>query len=107
MKLLTDKIRRALPPLGSQEHNPDPIVHVKFFSPDTGWTWYATEGGDDGGRFLFFGYVVGFEPEWGYFALSELSEIRGQLGLPVERDLYFKPCPSSVITEKYKNWGRE
>lgn len=33
--------------------------------------------------------------EWGYFVLSELSEARGPLGLPIERDLYFKPGPFS------------
>lgn len=39
--------------------------------------------------FLFFGYVIGLEAELGYFSLSELEQIRGALGLPVERDLYF------------------
>lgn len=105
MKLLTAEIREKLPPLYSQENNADPTIWVKFFTPDSSWTWYATEGGVEGRDFLFFGYVVGFEPEWGYFALSELQSIRGKLGLPIERDRHFKPCPASVITEKYKNWG--
>lgn len=105
MQLLTAEVRQALPPLYNQEENPDPIIRVKFFTPDSGWTWYATEGGQEGEDYIFFGYVVGVEPEWGYFALSELESVRGKLGLPVERDLYFRPCPSSQITAKYKNWG--
>jgi hypothetical protein len=35
---------------------------------------------------LGFGY-----PELGSVSLSELESVRGQLGLPIERDLYFTP----------------
>ncbi len=89
MKLLTEEIQRALPPLGSQDGKGlDTIARVKFFTPDGGWTWYATEfDGED----TFFGLVVGFEAELGYFQLSELEQVRGRLGLPIERDRYFKP----------------
>ena len=67
--------------------------------PRTGWTWYVTEfDGEDS----FFGYVVGFEKELGYFSLSELQGIRGALGLPVERDLYFEPKPLSEV-KKFHN----
>ena len=45
---------------------------VKFFTPDSSWTWYASEfNGDD----IFFGFVIGFEPEFGYFSLSELESV--------------------------------
>jgi hypothetical protein len=44
---------------------------------------------------LCFGLVVGHEREFGYFSLDELQNIRGPLGLQVERDLYFKPKPVS------------
>jgi Protein of unknown function (DUF2958) len=37
------------------------------------------------------------EAELGYFALSELTSIRGNLGLPVERDRYFQPTRLSAI----------
>jgi hypothetical protein len=91
MKLLTKEIRKRLPPLYSQDNKGlDPVAHVKFFTPDASWTWYAAEfDGDD----TFFGLVDGFEKELGYFSLSELQSVRGRLGLPVERDLYFKPTP--------------
>ena len=101
MKLLTQEVRASLPPLYSKENDSDPVAHVKFFTPDAGWTWFATEGGPEGDDFLFFGYVIGLEAEWGYFALSELERIRGGLGLPVERDLYFKPGPMSEVLKRF------
>ena len=89
MKLLTQKIRKKLPPLYSQEDKGGKaIVYVKFFNPSGSWTWYATEfDGED----TFFGLVEGFEKELGYFSLKELESVRGHLGLKIERDLYFKP----------------
>ena len=42
-----------------------------------------------GARFLPYGLVSGFEIEYGYISLSELESVRGPLGLPVERDLYY------------------
>jgi len=89
MMLLTKEIRRKLPPLGSQEEKGlDALAVVKLFTPDSSWSWYASEfDGED----LFFGLVDGFEKEVGYFRLSELQQIRGKLALPVERDRYFRP----------------
>jgi len=40
---------------------------------------------------LCFGLVDGLEKELGYFNLQELEEIKGPLGLSVERDIYFEP----------------
>jgi len=91
MKLLTDELRKSLPPLYSQEAEPEPTIHAKFFLPGTGWTWYVTEGSEQGGDFLFFGFVVGLESKFGYFLLSELESVTSKLGLHVERDLHFKP----------------
>jgi len=97
MKLLTKELRRNLPALYAQEGNPDPVVHIKFFTPDSSWswTWYVTERSAEEDVFIFFGYMIGFEREWGYFLLSELAESLGPAGLPIERDLYFKPGPFS------------
>ncbi len=102
MKLLTQELRRRLPPLYSQENTKDPTVHCKFFTPDSSWTWLATEGSEDEGDFRFFGYVIGLEEEWGYFVLSELESARGPLGLPIERELYFKPRPFSQVIKQYR-----
>ncbi len=97
MELLPADIRSQIPALYSQEETKDPIVYVKFFSPSSNWTWYVTEfDGED----LCFGLVKGFETEWGYFSLQELQAVRDPLGLPIERDLHFKPTPLSQIQKQ-------
>ena len=90
MQLLTKELRAKLPKLYETEDIPveEKTAVVKFFSPDGSWTWYGVE---FDGKDLFFGLVDGFEKEWGYFSLKELQSVRGSLGLPIERDLYFKP----------------
>jgi len=94
MKLLTKEIERKLPKLYETENESDPTAHVKFFTPDGNWTWYATEyDGED----RFFGLVQGHEDELGYFSLSELKRVRGLLGLPVERDILFRATPLSDV----------
>ena len=102
MELLTAELRARLPALYSQEHNQDPTVHCKFFTPDSNWTWLVTEGSAEDDDFLFFGYVIGLEEEWGYFALWEMESARGPLGLAIERDLYFQPGPFSKVIEQYR-----
>jgi hypothetical protein len=63
-------------------------VIVKLFHPSSSWTWYVIEyDGDD----TCWGLVDGFELEYGYFALSELSQSIGPFGLSVERDKWFTP----------------
>ncbi len=45
MQLMTKKIRNKIPKLGEQaDKGADAIIHVKFFTPDSSWTWYASEG---------------------------------------------------------------
>jgi hypothetical protein len=105
MKLLTPELLASLPPLYSQEKVPDPVVHCKFFTPDSNWTWYVTEGEADEDDFRFFGYVCGLEEEFGYFVLSELESARGPLGLEIERDLYFEPGPFSEIMDRERRRG--
>jgi hypothetical protein len=87
--LLDDDSRKKLPLLYSgEEHGLDALAQVKFFTPDSSWTWYASEfDGED----IFFGLVSGFVVELGYFSLEELKEAKGPLGLPIERDLYYEP----------------
>jgi len=97
MELLPQDLRNRLPPLYAQEGVADPTIHARFFTPDSSWTWYATEGSAGDDDFIFFGYVIGLEKEWGYFALSELVGARGPRGLPIERDLYFDPKPFSQV----------
>ena len=53
-------------------------------------------------EFLFFGLVAGLEVELGYFSLTELQQVHGALGLPVERDLYFEPTPLSEVRKLHE-----
>jgi hypothetical protein len=89
MPFMTDEIRARLPKLGSGEAlGYQALAQVKYFTPDAGWTWYASEfDGED----IFFGLVIGHFIEFGSFSLSELEEVHGSLGLPIERDLHFEP----------------
>ena len=65
MPLLPEELRKQLPPLYTQEREPNPMVYLKFFLPSSGWTWYVTEGQPEGEDYLLFGFVFGFEGEWG------------------------------------------
>jgi hypothetical protein len=89
MDLLPSDLRDRLPKLYAQEGAKDPVVFIKYFFPAGRWTWFVTEGEPRGDDFLFFGYVVGLEKEWGYFTLKQLEEVNCH-GLIVERDLYFR-----------------
>ena len=93
--------REKLPPLYSNEEKGlEAIAPVKFFTPDSNWTWYSSEfDGED----LFFGLVSGFEVELGYFSLKELQEAKGPLGLPIERDMYFEPQTLGKLMEIHQN----
>jgi len=69
------------------------MVIVRFFTPDSFWTWYAVSALKDlkSGDVQFIGYVEGIAAELAYFWLSELESHRGPAGLPIERDLYWTP----------------
>ncbi len=97
------EIRRRIPPLyTNEEKGLEALAIVKFFTPDGSWTWYASEfDGDD----LFFGLAVGFEPELGYFRLSELQSVRGKLGLPVERCRFFTQTSLGELLNQHKQDG--
>ena len=97
MKLMTKAIENVIPALYEQDGlGDDAIVHAKFFTPDGSWTWYATE--YDPATRMFFGLVDGFDKELGYFSLDELEGVRGALGLPIERDAWFKPTKLCEVT---------
>lgn len=101
MELLTDEIKKALPALYSQEQVSDPICTLKFFLPDADWTWFIIEGSEqEDGDWMFFSKVVNHicpDGELGYVMLSELEQVKGALGLGVERDIYWIPKPISQI----------
>ncbi|MGK9171545.1 DUF2958 domain-containing protein [Inquilinus limosus] len=85
----------------------DPYPVVKLFTPDAGATWLLSEL-DPADPDLAFGLCdlgLGF-PELGSVRLSEIAAIRGRLGLPVERDLFFRPDrPLSRYAEEAQRLG--
>lgn len=90
MKLVTKALAKKIPALYSTEElsNQEKIAWVKLFTPDAEWTWFIVEYDPSG---LCFGVVDGLEKEMGYFDLGELENVRGPLGLPIERDKHFEP----------------
>jgi hypothetical protein len=78
----------------------DPILHVKLFCPQA--TWYIA--GFDPQTGLAYGVTDLFEIEVGDFDMNEIKALRPKpFGLPVERDLHWKPRPmSEVLTEVRK-----
>jgi hypothetical protein len=99
MMLLTKAITASLPKIGATESQGlDALARVKFFTPDAGFSWYASE---FDGQDLFFGLAVLFEPELGYFSLSEISHVRGKLGLPAQRDRWFRETPLRELLLKH------
>ena len=114
--LLPEIFKERMPALYSQEHERDPVVVVKYFDPVGSWTWYALEGSlvDEDGYmdtnkpkvdYLFFGLVVGFETELGYFSLNELKTakegLRGIRALPIERDVWFETQRLSEVRRRH------
>lgn len=98
-KLLSKELKERLPKFREQENSDDPIVYAVYFFPGSGWTWFVTEGQPEVNHFIFFGYVIGFESEWGYFALSELEELDIH-GIKVERVKDFIPTPISELKKQ-------
>ena len=98
---LTDEIREKLPPLYANEKlELDALAQVKYFDPSSNLTWYASEfDGDD----TFFGLASDlFGMQLEYFYLSQLKKIRGNLGLPIERDLHFEPTTLRELKKLHK-----
>ena len=93
MKFLTKQNLADLPALYANDGKPAEQVPapVKFFTPWSSWTWYATEYEPAEGR--FFGLVFSAhcpEGELGYFMREELENFDGPWGLRIERDRHWR-----------------
>ncbi|MBB5707320.1 DUF2958 domain-containing protein [Sphingopyxis panaciterrulae] len=96
MDLIPDDIRKVLlanTDRLSADSSYDPVPVVKLFTPDADATWLMTRAEPYGGDLMLYGLSdLGLGcPEFGPTLLSELTEYRGVLGLPVERDPFFVP----------------
>ena len=89
--LMTKELQEMVPEFYSSEdiELEDKMVYAKFFLADANWTWYVLEYDKDSNS--IFALVDGLEQELGYVSIDELEQVRGHLGLHVERDLYFTP----------------
>ena len=104
MILMTEELKTKIPRLYSQEKEPDPTVHVKYFDLCGSWSWYATE---FDGVDIFFGWVDGDFPELGYFSLSELQSVKINGVQRIERDIYFAPRQLSEIKQSNRRQSHE
>jgi hypothetical protein len=115
MELLTEALkyrliengRRQEPVRGTRDEI-DFFPVVKLFTPDAACTWLLTEI-DPQDPDIAFGLCdlgLGY-PELGSVSLSEIAALRGQMGLPVERDLHFTATKSlSVYADDARRIGR-
>lgn len=93
MQLITDVQRARLLVNGERSrtddtHDPFPVV--KLFTPDAACIWLLAELDPDFPNIAFGLMDLGLgAPELGSVRLSEITSLRGKLGLPVERDLGF------------------
>lgn len=94
-QLFTEEHTRQLLANGKQSYDEpgfDPWPVVKLFTPDGASTWLVTEIDPDEPDILWVLADLGIGYcEYGTARLSELMKLRGCLGMPVERDIYWKP----------------
>ncbi len=79
---------------------------VKLFTPDAQCTWLLTELGLDDIAFGLCDLGMGC-PELGFVSMRELRELRGPLGLPIERDMHFDADKTlSAYADEAREHGR-
>ena len=99
--LIPKDLLEQIPHLYDTERNLNPICHIKLFTPDSVFTWFVIEICKENFDTCY-GLVKGFESELGYFSLKELEQIKGALGLGVERDMSFKPTALEIVRKSLK-----
>lgn len=102
MKLLTKAILKEFADTGDQSKVEDPLIVAKFFNPCGAHTWDASEYWPEDKIFYTWVTGPGLFDEWGTVALEDLTTPMPPLGLPMERDLYFKPIRWSELPENKK-----
>jgi hypothetical protein len=109
MELVPLNLRERLLQNGAEvRENDDHIPLLKLFTPDANATWLisALDPDDPDQAFALCDLGMGF-PELGYISITELSTIKGRLGLPIERDLHFQgKFPLSVYARAARDVGR-
>ena len=101
---VSDRVQLLVNALNDRDHFPV----VKLFTPDAAATWLISEADPDDPDRLFGLCDLGLGyPELGYVNLAEIAATKGQLGLPVERDVHFvADKPLSAYADEARTNGR-
>ena len=90
MKILTKAIKEKLIANHKEQDGTKEFKAVlKLFNPTGIGTWYLSELDPETNN--AFGLCCLHEKEFGYVNLNELLDFKGQFGLGIERDRFFKP----------------
>jgi hypothetical protein len=80
------------PAIYTNDHLDLPDVPVVAHYFQGGHDWWVTEYDPENNHVFGLAQLAGHGPgEWGYSSLTEIEQLRGQFGLPIERELDFKP----------------
>lgn len=108
MKLFTQSQYKQLLKNGSlEQRGKDHVPVVKLFTPDANATWLITEIDPHNPDMAFGLCDLGLDaPELGYISLAEMTNLRGCIRLPVERDRWFTAThPISVYAQAARMAG--
>jgi hypothetical protein len=75
----------------------DIVCTVKLFNPTGAGTWWLASFDSD--THIAWGVAEIVEREVGSFDMDELVAFRGRMGLPIERDLHYRPQTIAAILE--------
>ncbi|QOD05880.1 DUF2958 domain-containing protein [Pseudarthrobacter sp. BIM B-2242] len=91
---------------------PDQPIVAHYFQG--GADWWVTEYDPERNQVFGFAQLAGHgRGEWGYSSLTEIEQLRGQFGLPIERELDFKPgtlakeCIPQYVAEEAERKAEE
>jgi hypothetical protein len=73
------------------------IARVRLFNPTGAGTWWIAA--YDADNMLAWGVAEIHEREVGSLSIRELVEFRGRFGLPIERDLHYRPMTIAAVLE--------
>lgn len=94
MQLMTKELQVGLPKLYDTEKTKvgNKIVCIRYHEINSGWEWYLMEYNPD--TKIAFGYVNGFDSEFGYFSIEEMEQID-----TIIRDEKFTPIKFSELNK--------
>lgn len=96
--LMPAEISQKVPTLYSTEKESDPIAHVKFFTPDSSWTWFVTE--YDPAQRLCFGLVIGHENSSVIFLWRKSRKSEARWACRLNETCTGGPLPSPSVREQ-------